>query len=248
MIEYFYIQTIRIPAYGLLVLMGTVVCCYIALWITKKKEYQISEVMILGIVGVIGAILGAKLLALFTILLREGKSHLSWNTSSEAGYSYYGGLFGFFTFCFMYIKLKKIEYEEYAKSYIFLLPLLHCFWKVGCFMGGCCFGIPYMGPGKVIFPENVNALSGTCVFPVQLLESIVSFLIAVIIIVLEKKDKLYWPVSTYLIMYGATRFAIEFLRYHYGTKIEISYICSIISVVVGLIAISIKRRQVGIDI
>ena len=115
-------------------------------------------------------------------------------------------------------------------------------------MGGCCFGIPYTGIGYVIFPNGINALSGARVFPVQLLESAIALLIAVLIIILEKINKLYWPVSVYLVMYGTTRFAIEFLRYHdAGIKIASGHICSIISIMIGLVVISIKKKQVGIN-
>jgi len=248
MLRYFYIQNIRVPAYGLFVVMGIVLCCLIALMVAKKRQHQTSIVIALGAVGALGATVGAKLLTLLTMSMREGEILLSWSDFTGAGYSYYGGLFGFFISIYVFIRCKKIEYEEYAKSYIFLPPLLHCFWKISCFMGGCCFGIPYTGIGFVIFPSCINALSGTRVFPVQLLESAIALLIAVIIIILEKINKLYWPVSVYLVMYGTTRFAIEFLRYHdAGTKIASGYVCSIISVVIGLIAISIKKKQVGIN-
>lgn len=234
------------PAYGLFVVMGIVLCCYIALIIAKKRQYRTSIVVLLGTVGGIGAVVGAKLLTLITLSMREGEFLLSWKDFIEAGYSYYGGLFGFFTFIYIFCSLKKLEDEEYAKRYIFLLPLLHCFWKTSCFMGGCCYGIPYDGPGAVIFPEGINTLSGTEVFPVQLLESIIALLIAIIIKILETTDRLYWPVSVYLVMYGTTRFAVEFLRYHDdGIKIASGHICSIVCVMVGLIAISIKRKQVG---
>lgn len=248
MLKYFYIQTIRVPAYGLFVVMGIVLCCCIALGVAKKRQHQTSLVILFGTVGGVGAIVGAKLLTLIIMSMREGEILLSWNEFIEAGYSYYGGLFGFFISIYVFVKYKKIEYEEYATSYIFLLPLLHCFWKISCFMGGCCFGIPYTGIGSVIFPEGINALAGISVFPVQLLESAIALLIAVIIIVLETKNKLYWSVSVYLVMYGTTRFAIEFLRYHdAGTKIASGHVCSIVSILIGLIAILIKKKQVEIN-
>lgn len=248
MLKYVYIQDIRVPAYGLFVVMGVVVCCCIALFIAKKKQHKASIVLMLGIVGGIGAILGAKLLTLITTSMRERELLLSWNAFIKAGYSYYGGLFGFLLFVYVFVKIKKLDYEEYAKCYMFLLPLLQCFWKISCFMGGCCFGVPYNGIGAVMFPEGVNSLSGTWVFPVQLLEAFIALFIAISMIIIRKKDRLYWPISCYLVMYGTTRFIVEFLRYH---KEDISnlngYISSVISVIVGLTLIIIKKKQVGIE-
>ena len=248
MLKYVYIGAIKVPAYGLFVAMGVVLCCCIALQIAKKRQHKASVVMLLGIVGGIGAILGAKLLTLITISVRERGFLLSWDAFTRAGYSYYGGLFGFLLFVYIFTRIKKIDYDEYAKYYIFLLPLLQSFWKVSCFMGGCCFGIPYEGVGAVRFPEGINSLSGTLVFPVQLLEALIAFLIAVSIIVIEKKDKLDWPVSCYLIMYGTTRFAVEFLRYHdKGIASFSGYVCSTICIIVGLITVIKKKKQGGIS-
>lgn len=248
MLKYFYIYNIRVPAYGLVVILGITICFYIAVQIANKRKHQLSTIVLLGGIGGIGAVIGARILTLLAETMRDGINHLSWNEFMEAGYSYYGGLFGFLIFVYLLMKCRKIDYFDYARNYIFLLPLLHSFWKISCFLGGCCFGIPYDGPCAVVFPNEVNCMSGIYVFPVQLLESITALLITLCLILLRKKEKLYCPVSTYLIMYGFTRFVIEFLRFHNdGIVMSEGHYYSLACIMTGLYLISIKK-QVGIKI
>ncbi len=244
MLKYFYIYNIRVPAYGMFVIMGIVVCSCIALKIAKKENHKFSQLMLIGIAGGIGAIIGAKFLTIITSSVREGHNLLSWDIFMKAGYSYYGGLFGFYVFGGMICKRKKINIRNYAEKYIFLVPLLHFFYKIGCFMGGCCYGIPYKGIWAVTFPEGVNELSGISVFPVQLLESIVELLIAVEIKLLVNADKLKSPIGSYLFAYGATRFGIEFLRYHAnGKTFSSGHIYSAICVILGLIVMANEKTS-----
>lgn len=111
-------------------------------------------------------------------------------------------------------------------------------------MGGCCFGIPYKGIGAVIFPDGVNQLSGVEVFPVQLLEAIVALFICIIMLFFKKNKIIKNSVSLYMILYGSTRFVMEFLRYN-SEDVIISggNICSILCVLIGIIICIINKLK-----
>ena len=42
-------------------------------------------------------------------------------------------------------KLHKIDSGVYVRNFIFLIPFIHAFGRVGCFLAGCCYGRPYEG-------------------------------------------------------------------------------------------------------
>lgn len=67
-------------------------------------------------------------------------------------------------------KIHKFNVKIYIRNFIFLIPFIHAFGRIGCFFAGCCFGIPYNGIGAVVFPENSYALPDVSLFPVQLVE------------------------------------------------------------------------------
>ena len=69
--------------------------------------------------------------------------------------------------------------------------------KIGCYLSGCCGGI-VIGAYRV---------------PVQLIESGVSLLIAAAMLVMERRPGRYrFVFPTYMVLYGATRLALEYLR------------------------------------
>ncbi len=78
--------------------------------------------------------------------------------------------------------------------------------KIGCFCAGCCNGIAWNGG---FYNYNTNRVE----FPVQLLESMMAFLICAFLfyyVSKKKTDGKAYPI--YMILYSGTRFLTEFLR------------------------------------
>ena len=94
-----------------------------------------------------------------------------------------------------------------------MIPIMHAFGRIGCFCAGCCYGRPYEGFGAVVFPYGSQALAGEKLFPVQLVESGLVLILAIVIIILEVKKEFYYTIETYLISYSVIRFILEFMRY-----------------------------------
>lgn len=239
MLEYVYVGDIRIPSYGMIILVGLVICNMVAQIIIGRDTSEYKEYLILEVGAGIGAIIGARLLSILEKIVIHNT-----NTSSikDGGYSYYGGLVGFFCVAALICKIRRLDTVRYSKKYIFLLPLLHFFWKIGCFMGGCCFGIPYSGAFAIIYPQGVNELSGISVFPTPLLEAVISIIIMCIMVVASRCINTNYDLM-YLLLYSISRFFIEYLRYH-GSKLMLS-MGQIYSLICGSICIAfiIYRRR-----
>lgn len=128
------------------------------------------------------------------------------------GSVFYGGLFGAILFGIAYIKIFKLPKELYTDSSALFAPLFHGFARIGCFLGGCCYGIE----ASFGFCANGNEYTLIGVvrrFPVQLFEALLNFIIALIIYLLLKRGKLKGKLFyVYLILYAFVRFFDEFLR------------------------------------
>lgn len=73
-------------------------------------------------------------------------------------------------------------------------------------MTGCCYGIPCnFGFAMVTDPEVTR-------FPIQLVESLCCFVIFVMLLVIEKKNRSVKLIYVYLISYAMVRFGLEFFR------------------------------------
>lgn len=133
--------------------------------------------------------LGAHLLDSFI----RGKSFLM------AGFIFYGGLIssGIFFCTFGTWFLGRRSTWIAVNMAIIPLLLAHAIGRIGCYIGGCCYG------------RMINSLNMR--HPVQLYEAASLLAIAGIIAILERRG---WIVNLaiYLIMYPFIRFFLEFLR------------------------------------
>lgn len=165
----------------------------------------------------------------------------------ESGFKTFGGqhivcIFVYVPLLSMLVaKIMKIELNKMCFMVAPLLVLNHAVAHLGCFFAGCCGG----------YPSNwgfYNPILEYTYYPIQPLESLVAALIIVTLLILAKKknyypDPIFYPLM--LVMFGSTRFLLEFLR----DNEKILWGCSSLSfhalfmTVVGIIAIIIIKHK-----
>lgn len=208
---------ITIPSYGLMIVTGVILANAISMLLLRRNNHDVNDFFILEAYTFLGAFIGAKGLYLFV-----SYKDIEWNRFLEfdylnqvmqGGFVFYGGLIGGLLLAVLAGKIHNINVSIYMREYIVLIPLIHGFGRIGCFMAGCCYGIPYSGIGAVQFPENSFAPSGVELFPVQIMEAGVLFVIFGIILLLQILKSWKYTVETYFVLYGIARFILEFYRY-----------------------------------
>lgn len=207
----------KIPGYGLFISLGVVLANLIALHILKKNGEDTNDFFILEGCGFLGGIVGSKALYLITAWDTIDWSRLTdpdyFNGLMTGGFVFYGGIIFAFLFILLAGKLFHLPAVHYLREVIFLIPFAHGFGRIGCFMAGCCYGIPYTGPFAVTFPEGSWGLAGVSLFPVQLAESMCLFAISLLIYLLQTRAGWQYTIETYLVLYAIVRFVLENLRY-----------------------------------
>ena len=214
----------EIPLYGLFVMIGGVAALLVALLLIKKVNLEFFDFMCCVGFIIIGAFVGAKLLSILTSLkliitffvvvqppLMEGLFMIM-----QSGFVFYGGLIGGLIALVLYCKVCKVSIRPYISVAAVVLPLGHAFGRVGCFFGGCCYGIEYDGWLSYTYTHadnTVEGLIGVPRFPVQLLEACcLLILFGVILYVFLKKPNSFASTVAYIIGYSFLRFCLEFLR------------------------------------
>ncbi len=167
----------------------------------------------------------------------NGKSGLSFN-----GMTFYGGMIG--GICCMYILLratkKSTQYSVRQWFDILTLPLIvfHFCGRVGCFLGGCCYGKATDSLFGVQFPDNQAAgiyHGGAKCYPTQLFEAVALIITAAV--VMRSREKF----TVYLFSYSVFRFLIEFFRGDYrGNAFLGMSPAQMISVIIFLLCIIYK--------
>lgn len=243
----------NIPSYGSMVVIGLIISNLTAFFVVKKTKQDLNDLIILEGYGILGGVFGAKLLYLIV-----SANEIDWSRILEpayidmlmrSGFVFYGGLIGALLAILLAGKIHKIDAPAYLQNFIFMLPLFHCFGRIGCFLTGCCYGIPYNGPLAVTFPAESLAVPGVPLFPVQLAESFLLLLISLLLLYRILHGRNQNSVELYIILYGITRFSLEFLRYdsyrgiYFG--LSTSQWISMILVVIAVILLVRKKNSVS---
>lgn len=212
----FYFLGRFIAYYGLMWAVGICVGGGVALLLVRRSGLSGTDMILLGALGLFGAVIGAKLLYLLVSLPSIDFSRLSDPAYLAAllggGFVFYGGIFGLLPMLWLAQKKFCIPVARYTACCIGCVPLGHAFGRIGCFLVGCCYGIPYDGPLAVTYTCSSFAPNGVPLFPVQLFEALIEVLVALLLLLHRKKQPGMTGLSYYLALYAPCRFALEFLR------------------------------------
>lgn len=217
-----HIGPVELPTYGTIILIGFIIGVMFMMHHGKIYGYTKADFLIASMLSAIGLIVGAKVI-FFISVLPEIISH--WDIAKEnipytiyyslSGFVFYGGLIGVLLMLLLFCKQMEYSFLEFTNIVAPVIPFIHGLGRIGCFFGGCCYGIEYNGPFYVKFPPNefVTELSGVNRFPVQLLECLINMIIFVCLYYYSrKKRKPGSMLGMYLITYSIVRFSLEFLR------------------------------------
>jgi len=127
------------------------------------------------------------------------------------GLSFHGGLIGGLGMLALYCKKKKIKFLELADLLAPTLALSYGVTRIGCFLNGCCGGVPTDLPWGVRFHMDGGITPPS--HPVQLYAFGISIVIFLVLIIIEKRRRFTGQTfASYIILYAVYRFFIEFLR------------------------------------
>lgn len=250
-----HIFSLTLSTYGICTAVGLLLMGLVAYLLGRRYRIRAEDIIFGEIAALAGGFLGAHLLygltniestfRYLTVYFKEGKDlGYLWSIiySCWGGMVYYGGLLGALAFGVIYCKIRKINTPVFADCFAVGIPLFHCFGRIGCFLSGCCYGIP-SSFGFVAENALAQGCNGVRRFPVQLLEGGLNLIIfGVLLILFFKRIMSKKLIYIYLIMYSVVRFFDEFLRgdAYRGIWLGLStsqWISAVIFVITGIILV-----------
>lgn len=203
---------ITLYPYTILMVLGVTVCFLLFMLLTFKRHKQAADenlfVLSMFVVS-LGLSFPASVLtdSLFK-LIKTGEFVFGSST-------FYGGMLcvlAVFPLLLLIKKKHKVSVYERLCDLAPCAPAGHFLGRIGCFLGGCCFGSPTDSCLGVVFPENsppYNYYGGfVAVHPTQLYEAAYLLGLFLFLFLFVKRDAL----PLYLILYGAGRIFVEFFR------------------------------------
>lgn len=240
---------IEIPAYGIMLAISFLA----ALWYVKRKapNFGISSVVVenLAFWIMLGVILGGRLLYAAFHWPQYENDILGIFRIWEGGMMFFGGFIGGFLLGALYLRRQRISILEISDIVAPAMGLGLFFTRIGCFLNGCCFGVPTGFPWAVQFPAS--CVAGTspvgefALHPTQLYESIFGLILFFFLNNRLKKSAGSGVVfAQFLIFYGAFRFGIDFIRYYENSaNFWINQIIAVGLVIVGVFIFVKNTKQ-----
>lgn len=209
-----------ISSYVLCTLAGIFTACPLAIARYKKRGGNDISMIFVFLFGGLGCVIGMHLLYGITNIqhwhiLLKAADFGDFFTRVQVifgGSVFYGGLIGGLIAGGISMKVQKLPFDITTDCAAPSIALFHGFGRIGCFLGGCCYGIEWEH-GITYTNSLIESANGVARFPVQLCEAGFEFALFAVLSALLYKDKFKGKLlALYLLIYPVGRFLLEFLR------------------------------------
>ena len=250
---------VELTGFGLAVLMAFVIAqivCQREFW--RRGQNAESEAMPdIVLAALIGTLLGAK--TYYVVLTGDPSAFFS-----RGGFVFWGGFIGAVGLCYATIQYKKLSFPKIADVAGIGIAAGYAVGRTGCWAVGDDYGRPFSGlfatkfpdgapPSTaavmsqqfgVQFPAGTNMSDVIAVYPTQLYETLMGFVMFVILWRFRKHAHLPgWLFGMYCILAGIERFIVEFFRAKDDRLVIGFSTAQIIGIVIFLIGVGIVATR-----
>ncbi len=210
----FHLGPITVYSYGFLIAVGAGLG-FTFMSRRGRKEFGMTfdQANTLFILLIAAGVIGGKLFMIFedpSYYL----SHLS-KLVSGSGFVFYGSLLLCIPTMLWYFRRNRLPLLGMLDIMAIVTCIVHGFGRLGCFMAGCCYGLPTDSWLGVIFTDPTCQARplDTPIHPTQLYESLFLFILMGTLMLLKARKKFEGQVFlVYLIVYAVGRSVIELFR------------------------------------
>lgn len=212
MVSSFTVFGVTLYPYALCIIAGAVLCFLLLFFRTLRRHREsFSENLYAMSVFVVSAAIALPASMVADALFKMPER----GVFRLEGSTFYGGpicALIVYPVALLFRRTREVSIYERMCDLAACIPAGHCLGRIGCFLGGCCFGKPTDCIFGVVFPEGSLAYTyyggPIAVHPTQLYEA--ALLACLFFVLFFAGNGFEFP--GYLIGYGIGRFAIEFFR------------------------------------
>jgi phosphatidylglycerol:prolipoprotein diacylglycerol transferase len=229
----------EVTSFGVMVGLGAL----IGLWIFGRElaaSHLPDDAQNGAALGVVGGLVGAKLL--WTIE-HAGEGPVLDLLLSRGGLSWFGGFAGGVATALIYFAARGYPIVPIVAASTPALAIGHAIGRIGCFLVGDDYGRPTDLPWGVAFPQGLPPTTAR-VHPTQIYEALALSLLAVLLVRWRRADVDSAQVlGRYLLLGGAIRFAIEFVRINERVLfgLTVAHLGALLMMLLGIILLAKPR-------
>ncbi len=208
-----------IGGYGLMVSLGVLATGFLAARAAHRHREDWGAVIAVIGYATIPAFLTAGALFYFVELVRSGFD-VAGVISRGPGVVFYGAVPGAIVGTWYAARFLQVPWWKMVDLSVPAIAVGHALGRIGCLLGGCCFGAEWHGPWAITATDPMSPMSHPSVprHPVQLYESVGLVLIALGFAATPVDARVFGAPGSgrrafaYCVIYGLLRFGVESLR------------------------------------
>ncbi|HOT96797.1 MAG TPA: prolipoprotein diacylglyceryl transferase [bacterium] len=226
----FKLGAFEMRAYGFTLAISFLLGIFWAVRRAKRRGIDPEKIMDLSVVIILASIIGARFMYVI-FHLDEFAGH--WTDTFNpfqsngqigiAGLTMLGGVVLALVTSILYLRAKRLPVLKIADTVIPMFFLGEAITRIGCYLNGCCYGIPCHCALGVVFPPDSPAgamYQGITIHPTQIYSSLYALVIFGAMLWIDRKPKFDgYLLYLALIFYGVGRFIIDLFRYYENSMI-----------------------------
>ncbi len=210
----FHIGSLEVRSYGVMIVLGFVLAVWWAMRVAPRYRIDPDTILDFVLLTAAGGILGSRLVFVVLDWSSFARQPLHILYFWEGGLSFHGAVIGGGLAVALVAGRKGIPFLRIADVLAPGVALAYAVGRIGCFLGGCCYGVPTDVPWACSFQDPFNPHVHTPPsHPTQIYASLSNLLIFAVLARLQKpphpEGRIFWA---YLVLYGVYRFVVEFWR------------------------------------
>lgn len=236
----FRIGSFEITSFGAMVALGAALGIVLLRRELARAGIDVAKGTDVALVGVLGGLLGAKLL----YVVEHWAEPLSDTLLSRGGMSWFGGLTGGLLAGLAMIALQRLPLLGILAAAAPGITLGQAIGRIGCFLVGDDYGRPTSLPWGVAFPRGLPPTLDR-VHPTQLYEAAILFPVTWLLVRMRRggmADRALF--GWFLVIAGGVRFLIELLRVNVPVlgPLTTAMLFSIAAVILGLALVFTTKK------
>lgn len=251
----FNIGPLPIRAYGVMIALSFTIGIWLGIRRAAKRGIDSVVFTDLCVTILVSSVVGARLAYVIPFWDEYGRNPIAIIQVWGGGLTLYGGIGGAIIGSLIFARIRRISFWRVSDICAPLVALGIGITRIGCFLNGCCYGVPTTHAAGIVFPPGCAAggeYPGISIHPTQLYDSAFGFLLFGFLLLIEKK--LRGDGRLFLLMlslYGLNRYFQDVLR-TYDSRVIVEnglftatgpQLVSLLFFVVGMALVWLRREK-----
>ncbi len=241
----FELGPLSVRTYGLLLAVSFLVGIILALRRSRARGLDQNKMINMSLLIMLAGIVGARIMYVIPHWNEFSANPLdivspfqSSGSIGLTGLTMYGGFIAAVLVSILYLRVNRLSVWKACDAFAPSIALGIGISRVGCFMNGCCFGLPTESALGVVFPAFSAAGSfypDVALHPAQLYNAVLGFGLFGLLLWLDRKPRFDGFIfAVLLISEPVTRFFVDLFRYYESSMTLGSLGGSVLSVNQGI--------------